>query len=146
MADEKNYLIEHMKMTQSIITRMNKNSFQLKGWMLTIVAAFLAIYGSASNIVYIWIAIAPTVVFWMLDSFYLREERKYVDLYGKLVDKFNGNDKTEEIDLFDLSTRQFKNECRYCFWAVMFSKTERGLYLSVIVGLVIAGTVLTVVG
>ncbi len=138
---EKGYLIEHMKMTQDIITRMNRNSFQLKGWMLTIVAACLALFGSSSNAVYIWVAIAPTVVFWFLDTFYLREERKYVAIHGKLVKIFNGKEQIKDFMLFDLSTKEYRGG-RYNFFAVMFSRTEWSLYLTVIIGLSIAGIVL----
>ena len=31
--------IEHLKMIQGIITRMNTNSFQIKGWTITLVSA-----------------------------------------------------------------------------------------------------------
>lgn len=138
---EKEYLIEHMKMTQDIITRMNKNSFQLKSWMLTIVSACLALFGSSSNVAYIWISIVPTIVFWSLDSFYLKEERKYVALHEKLVEMFNENKPTKNIKFFDLSTKNYKGS-RYNFFAVLFSKTERRLYLSTVILLVIAGIIL----
>ncbi len=135
---EKGYLIEHMKMTQDIIARMNKNSFQLKGWMLTIVAACLALFGSSSNVAYIWVAIAPTIVFWFLDTFYLREERKYVAIHGKLVKVFNGEESLKNVKFFDLSAKEYIGG-RYNFFAVMFSRTEWVLYLTVIIGLIVAG-------
>ena len=141
--EEKNSLVEHMKMVQDIITRMNRNSFQLKGWMLTIVAACLALYGGSTNnkVTYIWIAIAPTLIFWMLDSFYLREERKYVALHNKLVEFFNEKAPLGDFLLFTLSTKEYKGG-RYNYFAVLFSKTERWLYLSVIICLVTAGLIL----
>ena len=77
--------IKHLEFIQDIITRMNKNSFQLKGWMITIVSALLALYGSSNNDIYIWIAIAPTNIFWLLDAYYLQQERKFRGLYNDVV-------------------------------------------------------------
>lgn len=35
--------IEHMKMIQSIIERMSRNSFALKGWVVTLVAGIFVL-------------------------------------------------------------------------------------------------------
>lgn len=40
---------KHLEFIQNIITRMNTNSFQIKGWAVTIVYALLAIYASSKN-------------------------------------------------------------------------------------------------
>ena len=39
--------IKHLEFIQSTITRMNQNSFQIKGWMITLVSALLALYASS---------------------------------------------------------------------------------------------------
>ena len=69
--------IKHLEFIQSTITRMNQNSFQIKGWMITLVSALLALYASSENVIYILIAIAPAVVFWFLDAYYLQQERRF---------------------------------------------------------------------
>jgi hypothetical protein len=38
--------IKHLEFIQGVITRMNANSFQIKGWSVTITAALLALYAS----------------------------------------------------------------------------------------------------
>ena len=53
--------IKHLEFIQSTITRMNQNSFQIKGWMITLVSALLALYASSERVVYILIAIVPAV-------------------------------------------------------------------------------------
>lgn len=69
--------IKHLEMIQGIITRMNQNSFMLKGWMITIVSALLAIYADKGNIGYLIVSIFPILVFWFLDAYYLQQERKF---------------------------------------------------------------------
>ena len=44
--DEK---LKHLEFIQNVITRMNRNSFQLKGWAITIVSAILALAASTKN-------------------------------------------------------------------------------------------------
>ena len=74
--------IEHLKMIEDIITRMANNSFLVKGWTVTLIAALLIFADAKNNICFIWIAIIPIIVFWYLDSFYLQLERKYRQLYS----------------------------------------------------------------
>lgn len=53
--------IKHLEFIQNVITRMNTNSFQLKGWSIVIVADFLAIYASTKNNYFFLSAIFPTL-------------------------------------------------------------------------------------
>lgn len=77
--------IEHLKMIQGIITRMNTNSFQIKGWTITLVSALLALYANSRKVTYIFIALIPVLIFWFLDSYYLQQERKFRELYKEIV-------------------------------------------------------------
>ncbi len=38
--------IKHLEFIQDVITRMNSNSFQIKGWCITILSALCAIYAA----------------------------------------------------------------------------------------------------
>ena len=49
--------IKHLEFIQTVITRMNQNSFQIKGWMITIVSALLALYASSGKQIYILVKI-----------------------------------------------------------------------------------------
>ena len=76
--------IKHLEFVQSNISRMNQCSFQMKGWMITVATALLALYASSinadtgnGNTAYIYIAIIPTMIFWVLDAYYLQQERKF---------------------------------------------------------------------
>lgn len=108
---------------------MNSNSFSMKGWMITIVAAFLAVFvGSRDlNELYLFVAIIPTSLFWILDSYYLFGEKKYRCLY----DDVKADIKTD----FDMNANEYNLRLR----KVMFSKTEWPLYLIIIVMLLLGG-------
>jgi hypothetical protein len=45
---------QHLEFIQNIITRMNTNSFQIKGMTVTIVTALIAIYASTTNPVFVF--------------------------------------------------------------------------------------------
>lgn len=80
-------------MIQEIIKRMASNSFLLKGWSITLVAAIFALAAKDSNQKFFLITYIPLIIFWMLDTYYLQQERKYRNLYDKVR-----NLEDEEID------------------------------------------------
>ena len=136
--------VKHLELVQSNIVRMNQCSFQMKGWMITIVSALLALYaGSISPTtgdginMFVYIAIAPTLIFWFLDSYYLQQERKFRGIYGDLINP----QKCNQIKTFEMPLNKY-SEGRYCLLHIMWSKTEILLYAPVIVGLLIAGILL----
>lgn len=129
--------IKHLEFIQDIITRMNKNSFQLKGWMITIVSALLALYGGSNNDIYIWIAIAPTIIFWLLDAYYLQQERKFRGVYNDVAG-LSSEDQRIVIRDFEMPIHKYK--CgKYCYFNVLKSTTIAMIYVPVILGLVFAG-------
>lgn len=69
--------IKHLEFIQNVITRMNTNSFQIKGWSIVIASALLAVYASNQNNYFFLAAVFPTLVFWFLDAYYLSQERKF---------------------------------------------------------------------
>ena len=68
---------QHLEFIQSVITRMNTNSFQIKGMAVAIVSALLAVYAATNNAAFIFLSIVPTILFWLLDSYCLQQERKF---------------------------------------------------------------------
>lgn len=138
-AEEKK--VKHLEFVQSNIARMNQCSFQMKGWMITVVSAMLALYaasistesGSGNNM-FIYIAIAPTILFWYLDSYYLQQERKFRGIYNDLI----GISNNVEVKEFEMPLGKYVG-CKYCLLRIMFSITEGPLYGLVALGLLIAG-------
>jgi hypothetical protein len=65
----------HLAMIQGVITRRGTNSFVLKGGNVTLVSALFALSAKESNATFIMVAFLPTVAFWILDAYYLHQER-----------------------------------------------------------------------
>lgn len=118
---------KHLEFIQNIITRMNTNSFQIKGMTITIVTALFAIYAASPNILFICISIIPSIIFWFLDAYYLQQERKFRGVYKCVA----GISNDFEIKPFDMPINLFKNK-EYSFWYVFWSPTIAWLYLSIL--------------
>lgn len=74
--------IEYLKMIQAVIARMSRFGFFLKGWGVTLLAAILAVASQAEQAtLLIAVALVPTIIFWLLDAFFLQTEHKYRNLY-----------------------------------------------------------------
>ena len=128
--------IKHLEFIQGTITRMNQNSFQIKGWMITIVSALLALYANSENVVYVLVAIVPAIIFWFLDAYYLQQERKFRGVYNDVAG-LTSEDSRVEIRDFEMPIQKY--QCgKYCYFNVLFSKTIFPLYGIVIAGLTIA--------
>ncbi len=73
---------KHLEFIQLTITRMNVNSFMLKGWLVTIVAALFVLFNEGKNIeVLAYFCPLVSILFWILDAFFISTERGYRDLY-----------------------------------------------------------------
>ena len=93
--------LKHLEFIQLVITRMNVNSFLLKGWAITLVAALFAFAAKDTNIKYVLITYVSTPLFWFLDGYYLSQERQYRALYNEVKDKAE-----EQID-FNMNAKSF---------------------------------------
>ncbi|MDR0613447.1 MAG: hypothetical protein LBG45_08250 [Dysgonamonadaceae bacterium] len=128
---------QHLEFIQNVITRMNTNSFQIKGMVITIVSALIAIYASTSNIIFVFLGIAPTLVFWFLDSYYLQQERKFRGIYNNVARLKND----VEIKPYEMPIQKFHGG-QYGFWKVFFSKTIAWLYGTIVFLLLLVGVIL----
>lgn len=123
---------KHLEFLQNSITRMNTNSFQLKGLMVTIVAALLAVYSTNTKVEYIYITLPVILIFLFLDSFYLMQERKMRGVYKCVA----GINEEIKIKLYDFPLNNFKGN-RYSYLECIFSWTTFGLYIPVFVIMVV---------
>ncbi|MDW7728319.1 MAG: hypothetical protein SCH70_14675, partial [Candidatus Methanoperedens sp.] len=76
--------IKHLEFIQGVVNRMATNSFLIKGWCITLVSALFALAAKDANFKYIIIAFIPVPVFWILDSYYLWQERLFRALYDQI--------------------------------------------------------------
>lgn len=116
---------KHLEFIQNIITRMNSNSFTIKGWAVTIVAALLAVFASTKNVAFLAVSILPIFIFWWLDAKYLQMERKYRSLFNAVASK------SQNISLYDLdANKQFiNNEEKNNLKSSLKADTIRPFYL-----------------
>lgn len=108
--------IAHLGFIQGIINRMGNNSFLLKGWSVTLVAAIFALAPKDADKRFLIIAYCPILMFWMLDAFFLRQER----LYRKLYDAVSSD--TIKSDTFSLNAAIFNDSVSNIFF-IAISKT-----------------------
>ena len=138
---------KHLEFIQGVINRHNFNSFRIKGWAITITAAIFALTGTIKEPFLCFIALGPTIMFWVLDSMFLANERSFVSLYSCVA---NGNKlKVKKVDLkkeiqktiegdfkefkvkpYSMDFVQFKELKRNNWTNVFFSYTIRWFYIA----------------
>ncbi len=87
-SDEKK--LRHLEMIQAVISRMAQNSFTIKAWTVTLVAGLFALAADKSDPVFVLITFVPVIAFWILDGYFLWQERLFRRLYD-LTRKGVGN-------------------------------------------------------
>ena len=73
--------LKHLEFIQGVINRLATNSFQMKGWSVVLVAAILVLLARENRLEAAYIALAPILIFWALDAYFLWQERLYRALY-----------------------------------------------------------------
>ncbi|AXR62584.1 DUF3278 domain-containing protein [Leptospira mayottensis] len=112
---------KHLEFIQNTITRMNNNSFLIKAWTIAILSGIFVFSSKNSKTVLYFFILAPLISLWILDSLYLRYERKYRALYNEVSKK-----KEKHID-FSMDISKFKSS-KYNLSSCMFSETQRSFY------------------
>lgn len=75
----------HIQMIEDVINRMSSNSFLIKGWSLTILGGLITVYlaniNKSMSYLILLLCLFFCLMFWVSDTFYLREERYFRNLY-----------------------------------------------------------------
>ncbi|OQB06313.1 MAG: hypothetical protein BWY19_00304 [bacterium ADurb.Bin212] len=119
---------KHLEFIQNVISRMAGNLFFLRGWTITLIAALLALFAKGGNHTYIlYFLIVLIIVFWILDGFFLSQERLFRDLYNdvRLL-------KEEKID-FNMDVSPYKNYKKNTLIFSMFSSTLLIFYIPLVI-------------
>jgi hypothetical protein len=131
---------KHLEFVQNAVSRMAANSFLLKGWTVTIAAALLALSAKDSNRRFAVLALFPSLAFWGLDAYYLRQERLFRKLYDglrKLPDV-----EYREGDPFSMSTEEYSPAVTGWF-GTLWAATVLGLHGVVVVTVLVVIAVLS---
>lgn len=115
--------LKHLEFIQNVITRMNSNSFMIKGWTITLVSAIFALAVDKSHHNIIWAILIVIPIFWFLDGYFLSMERQYRKLYDAVTKK-------EETD-FSMNASMYKENCSWL--DSTFSNTIFLLYGSLLI-------------
>jgi len=114
--------IKHLEFIQGVIERTVKNSFLLKGWCLTVLFALMTLSTSEPEVSK-RLFYAVVVSFYFLDTYFLYQEERFIDLYN-YVRKKSGTDfslKVKKISKKALlsSAFSFKNAFFYFIIALI---------------------------
>lgn len=91
---------KHLEFLEGIISRMNHNSFQIKGWMVTAELAILGFYLSNKNCKILLCAGVLAILCCLMDAFYLAREREAKRLYSRIVED------SDDVDVFQINLRE----------------------------------------
>ena len=122
MEQQTQLIVKHLEMIQTVLVRFSGNSFALKGWSITIISALLALDATATEISFIYIAYLPAVAFWVLDAYFLSQERYFRRLYDKVRAQLVAPDEAESVELFSMVAPKFAHSNDHWF-PVMWSRT-----------------------
>lgn len=136
MIDDKS---KHLEFIQNVIARMANNSFLLKGWAVTLVAALFALAAQNTNLNFVILGFFPVIAFWILDAYYLRQERLFRQLFN--VIRIKDADKIQPNESFLMDTSSYEGKVQSWF-RIMFSKTIGIFYGMIIITLIIIVIVL----
>ena len=145
MNDEPEINEKHLEFIQGVINRHNSNSFMIKGWAVTIAAAIFALTGTIKEPYLCFIALGPIIVFWILDSIFLANERCFVSLYNcvskgntlsipkkdlrkDIQKQFNESEKEFTVDNFSMNFIKFREIARNNWKSVLASNTILWFY------------------
>ena len=110
-------VVEHLKMTQAVINRLGRNSFWVKSWsMILIVAAMVLIAKpEMQNSYFVLVLILPVLGFWILDGYFLWQERLFRQVYGEI--------RVQSDTDFEMNPMKHKNKPQCSWLSAIFSLT-----------------------
>lgn len=111
--------IKHLELIQAVVTRLAKEAALIRGWALTVSAAFFAFAAESLSWPVAAVGILPVLAFWGLNAYYLRAERQYRLLY----DRVRAKDK--KVPPFSMHAR---DEPADSWWETAWSPTLRTFY------------------
>lgn len=113
-------------MIQAVIARMAGNAFLLKGWTITLISAVYLLAAKDSNRVFVLIGFLPLLAFWILDAYFLRQEKKFRALYDDTA-----TNQTEAVS-FSMKVAPYEEDPRVGkYLSILFSQTLLVFYAPV---------------
>lgn len=135
--EESSAVQTHLTIMQNVIMRMGENSRSCKAWCVTLVAAILVLVARTGDANHALIALAPAILFLVLDAYYLSLERRFRMSYDYFVAKLHRG----QLSISDLYyTDVSGSKVREFFWAVLLSFSVLPFYAGVALTIILAWT------
>ena len=127
--------MKHLEMIQGVVNRLSGNSSSLKGWGVVLISALFAISTKESSRFLVFVTFLPALAFWILDSYYLRQERLFREHYNQVR-----NMDESDID-FSMDTSSVEEEVPGWF-CTCFSPTILIFYGTIVLVIIVLMLVL----
>ena len=110
-------VIKHLEMTQTVINRLGSNSFLLKGWSMTVIVATMVLIAryDMQNPCIVLAVTVPVLGFWILDGYFLWQERLFRQVYDEV--------RVQSDTDFKMDVMKHRNKPKCSWWSAVFSVT-----------------------
>ena len=115
-------VVKHLEMTQNVINRLGRNSFLLKSWSMTILVAAMVLIAreNLKNSYSVLILFIPIAGFWILDGYFLWQERLFRYVYNEIREQTDTN--------FEMDLGKHKDKPKSSWISAIFSLTLNIFY------------------
>lgn len=117
--------LKYLEFIQGVVNRMGQNSANTKGWATLLLGGFLTLHGQGATLETV-LALIPGFAFWLLDAYYLRQERLFRVLFSEAA--------AQNVKIFSMSTSKFESEVPGLLRTAL-SKSIAPIHLPVVVGI-----------
>ena len=108
---------KHLEMIQAIINRLGRNGLWIKSWSIILIVAGLVLIATQDiqNSYFVLVLILPAIGFWILDGYFLRQERLFRQVYDEI--------RVQSDTDFEMSPMKYKNKPKCSWLSAFFSLT-----------------------
>jgi len=92
--------IKYLEFIQMVVNRQANNSFLIKGWMIGLFSAGLGFSINQNKPPILLLVIFLIIILWLLDAYYLRQEKLFRKLYSAAS-------KNKLKNIFDMDTSKY---------------------------------------
>lgn len=135
--DGKDRVIKHLEIIQGVINRLANNSFLVKGWSMTILAAAILFIAKSNGTYssYLTLSFAvPMIGFWVLDGYFIWQERLFRGIYNDV--------RMQENTDFEMNVSTQLNKPKHSWLSAIFSLTLNIFYIMEFVFIILVFIVL----
>ena len=110
-------VVKHLEMIQAVINRLGRNSFWVKSWSIILIVAAMVLIAKPDmqNSYFVLVPILPALGFWILDGYFLRQERLFRQIYSEI--------RVQSDTDFEMNPRKHKNKPKCSWLSAFFSIT-----------------------